>query len=204
MNSNGDMDTKKQLIGGIVVALIIGGIIWWGLLQNKEVSNSQVENIYKEALSQNTEDSPVSFIDIKNIDYKIDSRLVKIRDGVATESLAQSGATIRTSLLEGPAFADIDLDGKKDAVVILRDEPGGTGIFYYASVVLANANPMISTNSVLLGDRIRIKEIVITGEMIKITILERLSGEAMTKEPSIEKTLLFRVVEGSLIPLSGN
>jgi len=198
MDSNFGMDTNMKWVGGVAVVVILGAFVWWVNVRNDAAPRVESKN-------QTEITIPVSpavaakEIDIKNADYMLESRTVTIRDGVATETIPGSASTIKTSLLEGSAFADIDGDGKKDAVVILRDEPAGTGIFYYVSVILANSNPLLSTNAVLLGDRIRIKEIVITGNRILVTVLGRKEGEAMVVQPSVERTLMFQVVEGSLV-----
>ncbi len=193
------MDTKKKWAVGLITAAIIGALIWWGTTQNADAPS--VEENDEMLLEFNTPkpNSLEQALDVKNADYTIESRKVAIRDGIATESNSGSASTIRTSVLEGPAFADIDGDGKKDAIAILRDEPGGTGIFYYASVLLANSNPLVSTNAVLLGDRIRIKEISFSQGKISIVILDRKEGEPMVAQPSLEKTLHLEVVEGSLV-----
>ena len=120
-------------------------------------------------------------------------------DGVVSSSVAPGSVSIvRTSVLEGPAFANVDSDGMRDAVVILRDEPGGTGIFYYVSTLLTNNGVEQSSNALLLGDRVRIKEISVEGGVISVKILERAEGEAMSVVPTVERIMKYRVNSGVL------
>lgn len=193
------MDTKKKWIVGVITVVVIGAVIWWGTTQDAEAPNIQEGDETLLQLDTEKTTNISESLDVKNAHYTIESRKIAIRDGIATESNPGSVSTIKTSVLEGPAFADMDGDGRKDAVAILRDEPGGTGIFYYASVLLANSNPLVSTNAILLGDRIRIKEISISGNKISIVILDRNEGEAMVTPPSLKKTINLEVVEGSLV-----
>lgn len=197
MNSNARMDKKRKWIIGIVVVIIALGVFW----QRKSENVSTIQNIEKQD-EKSTDLSTITSVlalDIKNADYVIANRKVAIRDGVATEHGSSSASVVKTTILEGTAFADIDGDGKKDAVAILRDEPNKTGIFYYLTVLLANANPPMSTNSILLGDRIRIKEISITTEGIIVSVLDRKEGESFQVEPTNPKTFKFNVIEGSLV-----
>lgn len=197
MNSNARMDKKRKWIIGIVVAAIASGVFW--KLKGENVSTIQSIERQDEKSTDSSMITSVLALDIKNADYVIGNRKVAIRDGVATEHGSSSASVVKTTILEGTAFADIDGDGKKDAVAILRDEPDKTGIFYYLTVLLANANPPMSTNSILLGDRIRIKEISITEEGIVVSILDRKDGESFQVEPTSSKIFKFNVIEGSLV-----
>ena len=167
----------------------VAGIVWY-LRISSTMSDVRVES----TVPTNSLAGSGEPIDVKNANYLIESREILLEDGVASAPAAPGSASIiRTSVLEGPAFADIDGDNEKDAVVILRDEPGGTGIFYFVSTLLTNNGAQRSSNSLLLGDRIRIKEIAIESGLISIKILDRASGDAMAVAPSVEKTLTFRL-----------
>lgn len=197
MNSNARMDKKRKWIIGIAVVIIALGVFWkWKGENIPTVQN--VEGQDEKSVDSSMLTSALA-LDVKNADYVIGDRKVAVRDGVATEHGSSSASVVKTTILEGTAYADIDGDGKKDAVAILRDEPNKTGIFYYLTVLLANANPPMSTNAILLGDRIRIKEISITEEGIIVTILDRKEGESFQVEPTNSKTIKFNVIEGSLV-----
>src|SRR3989344_5135694 len=189
---------KKQIIIGVVILLVaVAGIVWY-LRISSTMSDVRVES----TVPTNSLAGSGEPIDVKNANYLIESREILLEDGVASAPAAPGSASIiRTSVLEGPAFADIDGDNEKDAVVILRDEPGGTGIFYYISTLLTNNGNEKSSNALLLGDRIRIKEISIDPGVISVKILVRKDEEAMAVAPTIEKILKFKVTAGVLVAL---
>lgn len=188
------MNQKQITIGVVILVILAGGIIWYS-----RTSSTMKEVKVDMSVPTNSTESLGATLDVKNAKYTIESREVILVDGVVSSSAAPGSASvIRTSVLEGPAYADIDADNKKDAVVILRDEPGGTGIFYYVAVLLTNGGEERSTNALLLGDRIRIKEIYITPGVISVKILNRAEGEVMSTAPMVEKLLKFRVNSGVL------
>ena len=188
------MEKKNRVIIGGVVALVV--LILLFVWQTQLAEAPRIEDV------NNGNQVPGTFprtpIDVKNTHYMIEARNVSLADGVALSQAAEGSATVvRTSVLEGPAFADVDGDDLKDAVVILRDEPGGSGIFYYVSTLLSGSGGK-STNAILLGDRIRIRLIQIENRIINITISERAAGEAFAVSPTHERTLHFRINSGVL------
>lgn len=139
-------------------------------------------------------------VDIKNQTYIIDDREVELKDGQGESSVVEGSATMaKTTLLSGPAFADLNGDNIKDAVVILRDEPGGSGLFYHVAAVLSGIEKSHSTNTLFLGDRIRIQSISIDSGIITVTILERKPNEPFSVAPSLEQVHKFKVSGDSLV-----
>ncbi|KRT34500.1 hypothetical protein [Acetomicrobium hydrogeniformans] len=54
---------------------------------------------------------------------------------------------------------DVDRDGAPDAVVVLAQNGGGSGTFFELTALLATQNGILQTNSVSLGDRVKIDSI---------------------------------------------
>ena len=192
------MNKKKVIIGIAVTVVIIGLLVYWAKVNERKSKNET----QKDASQVVVEDRPVSTgeIDIKNQIYSIDDREVELKDGQGVSSVAEGSATVaKTTILSGPAFVDLDLDGVKDAVVVLRDEPGGSGLFYHSAVVLSNNGQTQTTNSVFLGDRIRIKSISVDSGTISIVVLERKSNEPFSVVPSTEKTFRLKVNKNTLV-----
>lgn len=192
------MNKKDMIIRGGSVVLVIILLILWGRAGTKAPIESTIVVEESNTTESVSNEAPSYPIDVLNATYMIDDRAITLIDGTSSMPAAIDSETVmKVSLLNGPAFADIDGDGVKDAVVILRDEPGGTGVFYFASVLLSGNQK--STNSILLGDRIRIQSIeILSGGNVTIQTLEREITDPMTTAPSVLKTRLFRVENGTL------
>ncbi len=189
-----------MIIRGGSVVLVIILLILWGRAGTKAPIESTIVVEESNTTESVSNEAPSYPIDVLNATYMIDDRAITLIDGTSSMPVAIDSETVmKVSLLNGPAFADIDGDGVKDAVVILRDEPGGTGVFYFASVLLSGNGNQKSTNSILLGDRIRIQSIeILSGGNVTIQTLEREITDPMTATPSVLKTRLFRVENGTL------
>jgi len=185
---------RKELWIGVGAIILLFLVAFY--LDAKSKAKPEPAVVSEEGMEQVEErvvvDSGVS-LDIQNTSYVIGTDTIELVDGVA-----KSGSRA-TALLEGPAFTDLNKDGMKDAVVILKDETGGSGIFYYVAVALATGDSQKTTNSLLLGDRVRIREIAVNLGVISVTILERKEGEAVTTQPSVEKILRFALEGEKLV-----
>lgn len=62
--------------------------------------------------------------------------------------------------IEKHEFKDLNSDGINDAVVILAGNYGGSGVVYELIALLSKGKEIVQTNSVVLGDRIKIEKIV--------------------------------------------
>lgn len=205
--------TKQQNIAWAAVVIVLIGILIFYGNRNENPTPAVEETINSEEVATSSKDvaddendneeevgdsevNQVFPIDIRNVRYSIDERSVTLVNGQSLMPAAPGSETVmKVSLLQGPAFADIDGDGVKDGAVVLRDEPGGTSIFYRLAVVLSNNGTTTTSNSVLLGDRIRIRsiEILPTQKMIAVTTLERKITDPMTALPSVEVNRNFMI-----------
>lgn len=192
------MNKKKVIFGVIGLIVIIGLLVWWAKINERQSKQEEKKNIPQ--IVVDTKPVNTDPVEIKNQTYTIDDREVELRDGQGESSVAEGSATIaKTTLLSGPAFADLNGDNIKDAVVILRDEPGGSGLFYHIAVVLSGAEKSQATNSIFLGDRIRIQSISIDSSVISVVILERKPNEPFSVVPSVVQTLTFKISDNSLV-----
>jgi NlpE N-terminal domain len=142
---------------------------------------------------------------LKNLEYKVEyaqSRVAKLANGEYQEEAAPGSATkIVVKLTEYIAFGDLNNDNVEDAAVILVSEPGGSGTFYDLAVVLNKEGNLESTNSVLLGDRIKIKAISIDSGIVTVNYLDRKEDQAMAEEPTIDKIQKF-IIENDILSLA--
>ncbi len=128
--------------------------------------------------------------DVKNISYKIDGETFNLQNGVAIKEIAPGSATKQTVRMFGePVYGDLNGDEKDDAAVMLSSDTGGSGTFYYAVLAIATGTTYISTNSLLLGDRIAPQTVEIHNGRALYNYVERKSGEPMTTRPSMGKSL---------------
>lgn len=192
------MEKNKTIASIAVLVVLVGLMVWWAKAQEKralppqEETPAALDSLELEAAA--LEDASV---DYRNAAYRIEDRTVSLIDGAATMPVAPgSEGVMKTSVLQGPAFADLNGDQAKDAVVILRDEPGGSGIFYYVATLTTDGQ---SSKAVLLGDRVRIKSIEVKpAGVIEVVVLERAPGEPMTALPAVERTRTFVLTQGEL------
>ncbi len=192
------LSKQNKILIGISALVLIGLLFWWGRSAPKQVAQKQTElpQIELPSASSTVESSDLN---LSNQTYTIDESPITLSNGISKQNVASSSAVMTTTLLSGTAYADLDGDGKKDAVVLLRNEAGGTGIFYYAALVTSrDGSPKVS-KAVFLGDRIRIHEITTHNNLVMIDIRERAVDASFVGVPDIPKALLFEVVGTELV-----
>ena len=134
--------------------------------------------------------------------YRIDGRVVALRDGKHEELAAPASAAYRTTAIWGaPVAADLDGDGDQDAVLILATEQGGSGTFYYVAVAELDGGAYTGSPGVLLGDRIAPRNVRFVDGVITVDYAERKPGEPMSAPPSVAASKQFVYRNGALEPL---
>lgn len=139
--------------------------------------------------------------DPANATFTIDKNAVTLVNGRAERDAAPGSASkVVTALADKRATADVDSDGRPDAIVVLTQQPGGSGTFYYLAVVLNGATGVSTTPAQLLGDRIVVNGIRVDGTTIVVDLLDRAAGQPFTSSPAVAVTKRFAVVAGALSP----
>jgi hypothetical protein len=129
----------------------------------------------------------------------IDDESVKLADGKASEPAGPDSASeIDTEVFGEPTFADIDGDGRLDAALILVQEGGGTGTFFYVAAAISTEQGAKGTNAIFIGDRIAPDTLNIQSGKIVVNYADRKPGDAMTDDPSVAKSL-YAVYSGSAL-----
>jgi len=85
-----------------------------------------------------------------------------------------------------------------DAAVVLTQDSGGSGTFYYVAAAINTGSGTVGTNAILLGDRIAPQNILIQNGEIIANYADRNPGEPMTTSPSVGVSKYF-VVNGSTL-----
>jgi hypothetical protein len=132
-----------------------------------------------------------SSFDPADISYVVGGQAFDMKDGKAEiEYAPDSAVKNKLSIFGEPVRGDLDGDGDEDATLWLVNEPGGSGTFYYAVLAINNgtATPPVSTNTLLLGDRIAPQTLEIHDGNAVYNYAERRSDEPMTTAPSVGRS----------------
>ena len=138
--------------------------------------------------------------DPTNATFRIERDVVTLANGRAEREAAPGSATkVVTVLGSERATADLDSDGRPDTVVVLTQQPGGSGTFAYVAVLLNGAAGVTTVPAALLGDRIKVTALRSDGPAIVVELLDRAAGEPLTASPTVAKTKRFLVSGGALV-----
>ena len=84
-------------------------------------------------------------------------------------------------------------DGKPDTALLIADDPGGSGTFYYAVLAVDQGGSWRATNALPLGDRIKPQNIQYADGQFVYRFLERKPDEPMSATPTVENTVPVRL-----------
>lgn len=142
-------------------------------------------------------------LDPKNCTYIIEGKNIALTDGYSEEEITSNSASkIITRYFGNEASSDFNGDGISDIALLLTQDLGGSGTFYYAAVALGGDNKCNGTNAVLLGDRIAPQTTEFKNGEIIVNYAERRAGEPMTVSPSVGVSKYLRISEGQLIEIA--
>jgi len=132
--------------------------------------------------------------------YVIEKQEVCLINGQIELSAAPGSATkITTSIFGRPVYGDLDGDGTNDAVMLLVQNSGGSGIFYYVAAAFNTNGTFTGTNAKFLGDRISPQNIEIRDGLIIVNYADRKVDEPMTASPTIGHSSYLVLKEHVLI-----
>lgn len=141
----------------------------------------------------------VTLFDPVNATYSVNGQPVTLVGGKAATAAAPGSAETTTTMIFGePTSGDLNGDGKADAAVVLTQDSGGSGTFYYVAAAINTGSGTVGTNAILLGDRIAPQNILIQNGEIIANYADRNPGEPMTTSPSVGVSKYF-VVNGSTL-----
>jgi len=167
----------------IIIALAVVALVVWKIQSSKDefvpVPSTPTSN----------------FVDVT---FEIEGLPVTLSGGKLERSIPDSTAKIVTTYFGNELRSDFNADGKEDAVFLLTQDPGGTGIFYYVAASLGTETGYQGTNAILLGDRIVPQTTEARGNEIIINYADRKPGEPMSAEPSVAISKYFKIVNGRL------
>jgi hypothetical protein len=139
-------------------------------------------------------------VDPYNHRYLIENEAVFLHDGSSGKTIEGSAAIIITEVAKKPLYIDLNGDGFKDAVLILMQQTGGIGTFYYLAVASGSASsgaPVIE--SYFLGDRIKVETVSYDDNVISVDYLDRATGQSMAVKPEVRMNKQFKLAGDKLI-----
>lgn len=118
--------------------------------------------------------TPLTYERLRNAEFRSAwpaNRVARLSDGVYRERQAPDAASeLVIRLSEVFAIGDLDGDGVADAAVALATQGGGSGTFYTLEAVVNDNGTSKHAATQLLGDRIVLKSIAITGGEIVVNM----------------------------------
>ncbi|MFA5210976.1 MAG: hypothetical protein WC414_00540 [Patescibacteria group bacterium] len=151
--------------------------------------------------SKKTKETSEIFLDQKNCAYKIDDKMVLLKNGYSEEDIIDSNSKIITKYFGNEIKGDFDEDGLSDSAFILTQDLGGSGIFYYVAVAFGSKTACFGSNAIFLGDRIAPQTISFLDGEIVVNFAVRKDDEAMTALPSVGVSKYLKVVDKQLIEI---
>jgi hypothetical protein len=127
-----------------------------------------------------------------NMSYTIEDYVFTLSNGVGTATSSVDSLITSSIMIFGtPTYGDLDGDGDSDAVILLVQESGGTGSFYYGTLAIKEGDKYVSTNALFLGDRIAPQTVEIQDGKAVFNIADRKENESMATPPSVGKSIII-------------
>jgi hypothetical protein len=190
------------IIGGLILAT---GVIFAGC---KSYQGSSTTPTLTPTLEPTA--TPVSEVstelgkDARNATYIIEGKPVTLTDGKAQTPVAPGSSTMVTTELFSETKGELTGDTHSDSAVMLTQNQGGSGTFFYEAAALYEGGEYRGTNGILLGDRIAPQTTQVANLKITVNYAERAPGEPMTAKPSVGVSKYFKVDGTTLVETTQN
>jgi heat shock protein HslJ len=104
----------------------------------------------------------------------------------------------RVSLVRSFRLAgDLDNDGREEAVVLLAEDPGGSGSFVYLAIAAGEGGKVRNLATTLLGDRVQVRDARIVDRRVVVDLVRAGPDDALCC-PGELATRVFRLAAGRL------
>lgn len=168
-----------KILKYILIIVVFGGIAYW-LFVGKSDEEYVQEKEFVEVAPELTPGEMV---------YIVEGDTYIMQNGKA-EFRVPDSTTVNTLMLFGEEVeGDLDADGDTDAAVWLLNDPGGTGKFYFAVLLINSGTGYAATETMFLGDRIAPQSLEIREGRAVYNFLERKASDPFTAEPTVAKSI---------------
>ena len=158
----------------------------------------------------------VSLKQLDNMEYHTDHGGCRLTNGVYTSQTIEEDVMLYREVMRGTyisgihevdhvdhAMGDLNNDGLQDAVVIIRENTGGTGVDIYLAIVMNEQGLLRNMATVYMGDRKEITSLAIgPGGMIFVSGFTHRPTEGYM-QPTLPVVWMFRVQGKALELISG-
>ena len=122
----------------------------------------------------NTTETFLSVENLKNGMYQgIEPEVIPLTDGkYEGEPYTKGGAMHNVVIFYKYAFGDLNGDEVDDAVVLLINDPGGSGTFRHLAVVINQYGVLVNADTIFVGDRTQVKKLFIKDNQIIFEAVE--------------------------------
>ncbi len=121
----------------------------------------------------------------------------QLQDGTYEEAIEGSASKITIAMMEQVAFGDLNGDGIWDAAVLLEASGGGSGTFRSLEAVINENGAPVHVASALLGDRVKIEEIIVADQYIRLKMVTHGEGDGMCC-PTLRVVQFYQLTEDGL------
>lgn len=190
---------KKNKIA-VILIVILAVILVGVLLMTKNTNVDEALVSESSPTPTQTAQQMTPGIDPLNATYDIENQNVTLVNGVNEEQIPNSSTKIVTQVWGEPVATDIKGNEVSNPALILTQDPGGSGTFYYAAAAVKKQDGYYGTNGVLLGDRVAIQnqEIMADGTIV-VNYAIRPEGAPMSDQPSEAVSKYFKIEETQLV-----
>ncbi len=122
----------------------------------------------------------------------------QLQDGTYEEAIEGSASKIHIAMTDAVAFGDINGDGIWDAAVVLEASGGGSGTFRSLEAVINDEGAPVHVASALLGDRVKVEEIIVADQYIRVQMVIHGEGDGMCC-PTLRVVHLYQLSEDGLV-----
>jgi hypothetical protein len=170
---------NKKILFAIVI-IIIAAIGFGIFVFNKKFKTEtpKIEN-----------QEPAGTLTPLNANYLVETDIISLQNGKAETVNPYGAAKITTEIAGQPVSGDLNSDGQSDYAVVLKQQTeNDPGVYYYAAIALVDEKiKMIAgSNAVPLGEGIKIEDIAIVNQAVRINYMERkLDGDNVEKKPPL-------------------
>ncbi len=182
------MKTQIRLLALLIVTIVI------------VACNPKAEDQIDQPQASETNPS-LTLQQLQNAEYRIrsDDDTFQLTDGEYRKKYEPDSASERILKLSNSAAGNLDDTGGEDAVVILIDNPGGSGTFYHLFAFINQNGKPFNLATIFLGDRITVEGLAIKKKEIVVNLLTRGDDEAMASESTLEITRKYRLEANRLV-----